>query len=85
MRRMGEAQSQAPSNWQSFLRIEANTAELQYLSREIVSRILSSKVVTAFENAALSKNHPHLQALAFCNYEEADMSFSILRIWQPIT
>ena len=63
-RRKVEAQSQAPSNWHSFLRIEANKAELQYLSREIVSRILSSKVVTAFENAALSKNHPNLQTLA---------------------
>ena len=54
-----EAQSQAPSNWQSFLRIVANKQELfQYRSREIVSRILSSKaIVTAFENAALSKNY----------------------------
>ena len=65
--------SQAPSNWQSSLRIDANKAELQYLSGEIVSQILSSKViVTAFANAALSKNHPHLQALASCNHKEAD-------------
>ena len=28
--------------------------------------------MTAFENAALSKNHPHLQAPATCYHEEAD-------------
>ena len=87
VRRKVEAQSQAPSNWQSFSKIDANKAELfQYLSREIVSQILSSKViVTAFENTALSRNHPHLQALTPCNHEEADTRVSMLWTWQAIT
>ena len=28
--------------------------------------------MTAFENTALSRNQPHLQAQALCNQEEAD-------------
>ena len=74
IRRKVEEQSQVPTNWHSFLRIDRNKTELfRVLSEKIITSIETNKiVVTAFEDKALISNGAMVGNLSPCNHEEAD-------------
>ena len=57
-----EEQSQAPTNWHSFLRINKNKTDLfRFLSEQIITNIETSKiVVAAYENRVQILNNFHV-------------------------
>ena len=74
IRRKVKEQSQVPTNWHSFLRIDRNKTELfRFLSEKIITSIETNKiVVTAFEDKALISKGAMVENLSPCNHEEAD-------------
>ena len=74
LRRKVQDDSETPSNWPAFLRINENKQELfPFLSKYIVQLVNTAKpIVTAFDNDVLAKNITTLDLLTPCNHEEAD-------------
>ena len=67
-----EKQSQAPTNWHSFLRIDKNKTELfRFLSEQIIKNIETNKiVVAAFEDRVLTLNNSNVGTLSPYNHEK---------------
>ena len=72
IRRKVEEQSQAPTNWHSFLRIDKNKTELfRFLSEQIIKNIETNKiVVAAFEDRVLTLNNSNVGTLSPYNHEK---------------
>ena len=72
IRRKVEEQSQAPTNWHSFLRIDKNKTELiRFLSEYIITNIETSKiVVAAFEDRVLTLNVSNVGTLSPYNHKK---------------
>ena len=70
-----DPETRLPTNWQAFLRIDSNKAELfGYLAEKLLSfdEFQEKEVVTTKGLAALSNIERETSGLSPCNHEEAD-------------
>ena len=74
IQRKVEKQSQVPTNWHSFLRIDENKEEIFcFLSDQIKAEINTSKIViTTFEDKVLTSSGINVETVSPCNHKESD-------------
>ena len=74
IRRKVEKQSQVPTNWHSFLRIDENKEELFcFLSEHIKAEINTSNIlITTFEDKVLTSSGVNVETVSPYNHEEVD-------------
>ncbi len=82
VRRRVDPETRLPTNWQAFLRIDSNKAELfGYLAEKLISfdEFQEKEVVTTKGLAALSNIERETSGLSPCNHEEEDTGCSYMQ------